>query len=122
MQIDHNSLSRRLLHKMDRRSLLGRGAAILGGLLPVRPGAIYGQTKSQTWTQQGSDAWNVVVAGETMAVRPFSMPFLSMMPRKSMMPARSVSWSPQMEITAASLCRLLHKLLGAIPSCCRFHK
>jgi poly-gamma-glutamate capsule biosynthesis protein CapA/YwtB (metallophosphatase superfamily) len=76
MQIGRNSLSRTLLRTMDRRTLLGRGAATFGGLLAglsLRPGGAYGRTKSQSGTQHGNDVWNVVVAGETMAVRPFSM-------------------------------------------------
>ena len=66
----------KLLDTMDRRTLLGRGAAMMGGLfagLSLRPGRAYGQTKPAAGNQQGDNTWNVVVAGEAMVSRPFSM-------------------------------------------------
>ena len=63
-------------NSMDRRTLLGRGAAIIGGLfagLSLRPGKAYGLPKPRERYQSGDDIWNVAVTGEIMAVRPFSM-------------------------------------------------
>jgi poly-gamma-glutamate capsule biosynthesis protein CapA/YwtB (metallophosphatase superfamily) len=76
MKDDRGKALRRILGGMDRRTLLGRGAAVMGGLfagLSLRPGSAYGQTKPTAATKPGDNTWNVVVAGETMAVRPFSM-------------------------------------------------
>jgi poly-gamma-glutamate capsule biosynthesis protein CapA/YwtB (metallophosphatase superfamily) len=68
---------RRVLRTMDRRTLLGRGAAMAGAAfagLSLRPGRAYGQqAKPSAGRPGGADTWNVVVAGETMAYRPFSM-------------------------------------------------
>jgi poly-gamma-glutamate capsule biosynthesis protein CapA/YwtB (metallophosphatase superfamily) len=75
MQHDHSAL-RKLLNTMDRRTLLGRGTAVMGGLLAglsPRSGNIYGQAKPQPRNPSGDNAWNVVVAGEAMVSRPFSM-------------------------------------------------
>jgi poly-gamma-glutamate capsule biosynthesis protein CapA/YwtB (metallophosphatase superfamily) len=86
MQYNRNSWSHRLFNTMDRRTLLGRGAAIFGGLLAglsLRPGRAYGQAKPKVGNQAGGNTWNVVITGETMAVRPFSVhtepEFLSIM-------------------------------------------
>ena len=76
MRYDRGSSLHRLLGKMDRRTLLGRGAAMMGGLLAglsLRPGKAYGQPISPAGSQQGDNTWNVVVAGEAMVSRPFSM-------------------------------------------------
>jgi poly-gamma-glutamate capsule biosynthesis protein CapA/YwtB (metallophosphatase superfamily) len=62
--------------KMDRRGMLGRGAALVGGLLgglSLRPRPASGQAKAKPPGQQGESAWNVVVVGEAMVSRPFSM-------------------------------------------------
>ena len=73
MRYDRDSWSHRLLDSMDRRTLLGRGAAMMGGLLAalsLRPSRAYGQAKPTAGNQQGSNAWNVVVVGEAMVSRP----------------------------------------------------
>jgi poly-gamma-glutamate capsule biosynthesis protein CapA/YwtB (metallophosphatase superfamily) len=65
-----------LIDTMNRRTLLGRGIAMMGGLLAglsIHSGRAYGQTKPKAVTRQGDNTWNVVVAGETMSARPFSM-------------------------------------------------
>jgi poly-gamma-glutamate capsule biosynthesis protein CapA/YwtB (metallophosphatase superfamily) len=76
MQNDRNSSLHRLLNTIDRRTLLGRGAAMMGGLLAglsLRPGRAYGQAKPAAGNAVGDDTWNVVVTGEAMVCRPFSM-------------------------------------------------
>ena len=86
MRYDRDSSLPRLVDTMDRRTLLGRGAAMIGGLfagLSLRSGRAYGQTKPGAGNPQGDNTWNVVVAGEAMVSRPFSMhkepEFLSIM-------------------------------------------
>jgi hypothetical protein len=62
MLYDRNRSLRRLLDTMDRRTLLGRGAAVMGGLfagVSVRPGRAYGQGKPTAGNQQDSNIWNV---------------------------------------------------------------
>jgi poly-gamma-glutamate capsule biosynthesis protein CapA/YwtB (metallophosphatase superfamily) len=76
MRFDRDSSSHRLLDTMDRRTLLGRGAAMMGGLLAglsIRPGRAYGQAKPAAVNPGSDDTWNVVVTGEAMVCRPFSM-------------------------------------------------
>jgi poly-gamma-glutamate capsule biosynthesis protein CapA/YwtB (metallophosphatase superfamily) len=76
MQKDRNNSSSKPLDGIDRRTLLGRGAAMFGGLLAglsIRPGKAYGQMKPPVGNQQSDNTWNVVVAGEAMVSRPFSM-------------------------------------------------
>jgi poly-gamma-glutamate capsule biosynthesis protein CapA/YwtB (metallophosphatase superfamily) len=61
---------------MDRRTMLGKGAAVVGGLaagLSLRPGKAYGQMKPKAASPSGDNTWNVVITGESMAYRPFSM-------------------------------------------------
>jgi poly-gamma-glutamate capsule biosynthesis protein CapA/YwtB (metallophosphatase superfamily) len=65
----------RLLDAMDRRTLLGRGAAVMGGLfagLSLRPGKAYGQARPTAASPGRNNTWNVVVAGEAMVSRPFA--------------------------------------------------
>jgi poly-gamma-glutamate capsule biosynthesis protein CapA/YwtB (metallophosphatase superfamily) len=76
MQQDPNGSLHRLLDMMDRRTLFARGAALMGGLLAglsLRPGRAYGQMKPTAGNQRGDNIWNVVIAGEAMVCRPFSM-------------------------------------------------
>jgi poly-gamma-glutamate capsule biosynthesis protein CapA/YwtB (metallophosphatase superfamily) len=71
-----NSSLQSLFNTMDRRTLLGKGAAMVSGLLAglsLRPGRAYGQAKPAAGTQRNDNTWNVAVTGEIMAVRPFSM-------------------------------------------------
>ncbi len=84
MQDDNNKLFSRLLNDMDRRTLLGKGTALMGGLLAglsLGPNKALGQAQAKpaappkpTSPSVGaSDTLNITVVGETMAVRPFSM-------------------------------------------------
>jgi poly-gamma-glutamate capsule biosynthesis protein CapA/YwtB (metallophosphatase superfamily) len=71
-----NHSFRGLLDAMDRRTLLGRGAAMMGGLfagMSVRSRSAFGQAKPGAVNRQGDNTWNVAVVGEAMVSRPFSM-------------------------------------------------
>ncbi len=75
---------RSVLNSMDRRTLLGKGAALMGGVLAgqvLQSKSVDAQTKPATPVKparpedpapKNNNTWNVTVVGETMAVRPFS--------------------------------------------------
>ena len=77
------NLLRSAMNRMDRRALLGKGAALVGGLLagqmlPSETAAAQSRpaapaTRPDTPAPRSSNTWNLTVVGETMAVRPFSM-------------------------------------------------
>ncbi len=61
---------------MNRRDLLTRGTALTGGLLTglaMQADKANAQTAPRASGSSDANAWNVIITGETMAVRPFSM-------------------------------------------------
>jgi poly-gamma-glutamate capsule biosynthesis protein CapA/YwtB (metallophosphatase superfamily) len=76
MPFDPKDFLHRLPSTMDRRTILARGVAIAGGLfagLSLRPSRVYGQAKTQILNRPDDNTWNVIVCGEAMVCRPFSM-------------------------------------------------
>ena len=65
---------RKVLNTVDRRSVLGKGAAVVGGLMAaqfIKPRAAEAQTRPAA--RPADKTFTVTVGGEIMATRPFAM-------------------------------------------------
>jgi poly-gamma-glutamate synthesis protein (capsule biosynthesis protein) len=59
--------------KLNRRDLLGKGTALTGSLLAGMAAQKKAAAQTPARPRTPDNEWNVVIAGETMAVRPFAM-------------------------------------------------